>query len=100
MQGTDAVEKTKHCGLSLTRIVMESVPPKVIVLWLERVVVVCNVTETVCIRVTNSFVIRGTTSKPERENIVAICRPKDPVSQILFTSGTLPSTSSFLPKDD
>lgn len=40
---------------------MESVPPKVIVLWLERVVVVCNVTETVCIRVTNSFVIRGTT---------------------------------------
>lgn len=92
MQGTDAVEKTKHCGLSLTRIVMESVPPKVIVLWLERVVVFV---ETVCIRVTNSFVIRG-----KRGNIVAICRPKDPASQILFTSGTLPSTSSFLPKDD
>lgn len=94
MQGTDAVEKTKHCGLSLTRIVMESVPPKVIVLWLERVVVFV---ETVCIsRVTNSFVIRGS----KRGNIVAICRPKDPASQILFTSGTLPSTSSFLPKDD
>lgn len=87
------MEKTKHCGLSLTRIVMESVPPKVIVLWLERVVVFV---ETVCIsRVTNSFVIRG-----KRGNIVAICRPKDPASQILFTSGTLPSTSSFLPKDD